>query len=117
MFFAGIETRGWPSLRKVKDGETTDDLYAVLTCPPTAGDPDPPRGMGGLARRHQRRKVAAAAAGWCVGADRRSDLNSADGRAVSVDDLGPWRFPPGRLHLFLATEPAFARVSLIRVAA
>ncbi|ODT57637.1 MULTISPECIES: SOS response-associated peptidase [Paracoccus] len=36
MFFAGIETRGWTSLRKVKDGETTDDLYAFLTCPPNA---------------------------------------------------------------------------------
>lgn len=36
MFFAGIETRGWTSLRKVKDGETTDDLYAFLTCPPSA---------------------------------------------------------------------------------
>jgi putative SOS response-associated peptidase YedK len=36
MFFAGIETRGWKSVRKVKDGETTDDLYAFLTCPPNA---------------------------------------------------------------------------------
>lgn len=36
MFFAGIEVRGWTSLRKVKDGETTDDLYAFLTCPPNA---------------------------------------------------------------------------------
>ena len=36
MFFAGVETRGWTSLRKVKDGETTDDLYAFLTCPPNA---------------------------------------------------------------------------------
>jgi putative SOS response-associated peptidase YedK len=34
MFFAGIETRGWRSLRKVKDGETEDDLFAFLTCPP-----------------------------------------------------------------------------------
>ena len=34
MFFAGIETRGWNLLRKVKDGETVDDLYALLTCPP-----------------------------------------------------------------------------------
>ena len=32
MFFAGIEVRGWTSLRKVKDGERTDDLFA-LTCP------------------------------------------------------------------------------------
>ena len=36
MFFAGIETRGWRSLRKVKDGETEDDLFAFLTCPPNA---------------------------------------------------------------------------------
>lgn len=36
MFFAGIETRGWTSVRKVKDGPTTDDLYAFLTCPPNA---------------------------------------------------------------------------------
>lgn len=36
MFFAGIETRGWKSLRKVKDGETVDDLFAFLTCPPNA---------------------------------------------------------------------------------
>lgn len=34
MFFAGIEVRGWRSLRKIKDGETTDDLYAFLTCAP-----------------------------------------------------------------------------------
>ena len=36
MFFAGIEVRGWKSVRKVKDGETTDDLFAFLTCPPNA---------------------------------------------------------------------------------
>jgi len=36
MFFAGIELRNWTSLRKVKDGETTDDLYAFLTCAPNA---------------------------------------------------------------------------------
>ena len=36
IFFAGIETRGWTSIRKVKDGETTDDLFAFLTCPPNA---------------------------------------------------------------------------------
>lgn len=36
MFFAGIEVRGWTSVRKVKDGETTDDLYAFLTCAPNA---------------------------------------------------------------------------------
>lgn len=36
MFFAGIETRGWTSVRKVKDGETADDLFAFLTCPPNA---------------------------------------------------------------------------------
>ncbi|MDB6179077.1 SOS response-associated peptidase [Paracoccus sp. Z330] len=36
MFFAGIEVRGWTSVRKVKDGETSDDLYAFLTCAPNA---------------------------------------------------------------------------------
>lgn len=36
MMFAGIEVRGWTSLRKVKDGETTDDLFAFLTCEPNA---------------------------------------------------------------------------------
>ena len=36
MFFAGIEVRGWKSLRKVKDGETIDDLFAFLTCAPNA---------------------------------------------------------------------------------
>lgn len=32
-FFAGIHVRGWTSLRKLRDGETTDDLFAFLTCP------------------------------------------------------------------------------------
>ncbi|SDD68243.1 Putative SOS response-associated peptidase YedK [Paracoccus isoporae] len=36
IFFAGIELRGWESVRKVKDGPTTDDLFAFLTCPPNA---------------------------------------------------------------------------------
>lgn len=36
IFFAGIETQGWTSIRKVKDGETTDDLFGFLTCPPNA---------------------------------------------------------------------------------
>lgn len=36
LFFAGIETRCWRSVRKVKDGETADDLFAFLTCPPNA---------------------------------------------------------------------------------
>ena len=35
-FFAGIETRDWKSVRKVKDGETVDDLYAFLTTTPNA---------------------------------------------------------------------------------
>ncbi|HWU50880.1 MAG TPA: SOS response-associated peptidase [Asticcacaulis sp.] len=30
-FFAGVWTPQWTSVRKVKDGETTDDLYAFLT--------------------------------------------------------------------------------------
>lgn len=36
IMFAGIETRGWTSIRKVKDGETTDDLFGFLTCSPNA---------------------------------------------------------------------------------
>lgn len=35
-FFAGIEVREWASVRKVKDGETTDDLFAFLTTEPNA---------------------------------------------------------------------------------
>lgn len=35
-FFAGIQVPGWTSVRKVKDGETTDDLFAFLTTPPCA---------------------------------------------------------------------------------
>lgn len=34
--FAGIKTEGWSSVRKVKDGETTDDLFAFLTTDPNA---------------------------------------------------------------------------------
>jgi putative SOS response-associated peptidase YedK len=33
-FFAGIWVSQWSSIRKLKDGETTDDLYAFLTCEP-----------------------------------------------------------------------------------
>jgi putative SOS response-associated peptidase YedK len=35
-FFAGIHVPNWRSVRKVKDGETVDDLFAFLTCPPNA---------------------------------------------------------------------------------
>ena len=35
-FFAGIWVGGWKSVRKVKEGEVTADLYAFLTCPPNA---------------------------------------------------------------------------------
>ena len=35
-FFAGSHVPRWPSVRKVKDGQTTDDLYGFLTCPPNA---------------------------------------------------------------------------------
>ena len=35
-FFAGIETRAWRCVRKVKDGETTDDLFGFLTTTPNA---------------------------------------------------------------------------------
>lgn len=31
-FFAGIWVPAWTSVRKLKDGETTDDLFAFLTC-------------------------------------------------------------------------------------
>lgn len=35
-FFAGLHVPGWTSIRKLKDGETTDDLFGFLTCPPNA---------------------------------------------------------------------------------
>ncbi|KAA2235538.1 SOS response-associated peptidase [Salinarimonas soli] len=34
--FAGITVAGWKSVRRLKDGETTDDLYAFLTSEPNA---------------------------------------------------------------------------------
>jgi putative SOS response-associated peptidase YedK len=34
MFLAGIHVPGWQSVRKVKDGLTTDDLYGFLTTDP-----------------------------------------------------------------------------------
>lgn len=34
--FAGLFADGWTSTRKVRDGETTDDLYAFLTTEPNA---------------------------------------------------------------------------------
>ncbi|HBM59807.1 SOS response-associated peptidase [Salipiger marinus] len=34
-FFAGIRTE-WTSVRKLKEGEVTADLFAFLTCPPNA---------------------------------------------------------------------------------
>ncbi len=33
-FFAGICVPGWTSVRKLKDGQTTDDLFAFLTTQP-----------------------------------------------------------------------------------
>lgn len=36
MFFAGIHVPGWESVRKVKDGLTTDDLYGFLTTDPNS---------------------------------------------------------------------------------
>lgn len=36
MFFAGIWVPAWTSIRKLKDGATTDDLFAFLTCEPNA---------------------------------------------------------------------------------
>jgi putative SOS response-associated peptidase YedK len=35
-FFAGIHVQGWRSIRKLRDGETVDDLFAFLTCAPNA---------------------------------------------------------------------------------
>jgi putative SOS response-associated peptidase YedK len=35
-FFAGIQVPGWTSVRKLKDGETTDDLFGFLTTDPNA---------------------------------------------------------------------------------
>lgn len=35
-FFAGIHVPGWTSVRKVKTGEETADLYGFLTCEPNA---------------------------------------------------------------------------------
>jgi putative SOS response-associated peptidase YedK len=35
-FFAGIVVRGWTSVRKAKDGPTTDTVYGFLTCAPNA---------------------------------------------------------------------------------
>lgn len=35
-FFAGLWVPQWTSIRKLKDGETTDDLYAFLTCEPNS---------------------------------------------------------------------------------
>jgi putative SOS response-associated peptidase YedK len=34
MFFAGLWAPAWRSVRKVKDGLTSDDLYAILTTEP-----------------------------------------------------------------------------------
>jgi len=36
MFFAGIHVPQWTSVRKVKDGLTTDDIYGFLTTDPNA---------------------------------------------------------------------------------
>ena len=35
-FFAGLHVPQWRSVRKVKDGESVDDLYGFLTCQPNA---------------------------------------------------------------------------------
>nr|WP_299508913.1 SOS response-associated peptidase family protein [Cypionkella sp.] len=35
-FFAGLHVPQWTSTRKLKDGETTDDLYGFLTCAPNS---------------------------------------------------------------------------------
>lgn len=57
--FAGIETRDWHSVRKVKDGETEDDLFACLTCPPYAEvQPIHPKAMPVI--------LTTSDAQWCV---------------------------------------------------
>ena len=35
-FFAGLHVPGWTSTRKLKEGEVTADLFAFLTCEPSA---------------------------------------------------------------------------------
>ena len=35
-FFAGIHTTAWTSVRKIKEGEVTADLFGFLTCEPNA---------------------------------------------------------------------------------
>ena len=35
-FFAGLWVSHWKSVRKVKEGETVNDLFAILTCAPNA---------------------------------------------------------------------------------
>ena len=35
-FFAGLHVPGWTSVRKLKEGEVTVDLFAFLTCEPNA---------------------------------------------------------------------------------
>lgn len=35
-FFAGLQVPGWTSTRKMKDGETVDDLFGFLTTDPNA---------------------------------------------------------------------------------
>jgi putative SOS response-associated peptidase YedK len=35
-FFAGLWVEGWTSVRKLKDGPVTADLFAFLTCDPNA---------------------------------------------------------------------------------
>ena len=73
ILLAGIEARGWNSVRTVKDGETTDDLFDFMTSPPNAevGAIHPKAmpvilndgaGTGGLAWRDCDRETAAAIA-------------------------------------------------------
>ena len=35
-FFAGVHVPGWTSVRKLKEGEITTDLFAILTSPPNS---------------------------------------------------------------------------------
>ena len=97
--FAGIWTR-WTSVRKVKEGETTNDLFAFLTTEPNAEvGAIHPKAMPVILTTPRRDRdlddgpcgrgveAAAAAAGWSA-ADRRARREGRLGRAdnVTVED-------------------------------
>jgi putative SOS response-associated peptidase YedK len=56
--FAGIFVAAWTSVRKVKEGETTNDLYAFLTCDPNAlAGPIHPKAMPVILTTAEEREV------------------------------------------------------------